>query len=534
MNYFAISALVNTISCLWLFLFIFFSPQKSKTNSTFYLFLLFVALWAGFQFLWLSASNTQTSLFFSRLSNVSALFISSLFLHFTLHLINEFSRAKKLIFFIHTINIILVPIGIFTDLLISGVYQNPTIQYYPIAGKLFPILVFEYFLMPSYALYRIYINIKKSKTDNRKLKMVFWGILIAFLGSLMNFPACYKIPIYPYGNIFIPALVVFISYGILRYQLMDIRIIIQKNLIYTILVILISLLYFLSIFIIEHYFQTTLGYKSFLVSLIFALVISLIFIPLRNAIQSFIEKALYKGNYLEIAQQNEQLRKEVAQTERLKSIAILASGIAHEIKNPLTPLKTFSEFLPNKLDDKEFLKKFSPIIAQEVARIDKLVHELLDFAKPSPVILKATNVHNIVNDTLEYLSNNFIKTNISIIKEYKIDNNLHLNLDANLFKQALLNIFLNAIDAMPNGGTLSISTQKNKELHYQIRIQDTGYGIDPKDIPHIFDPFFTKKDHGTGLGLSVTHEIIKNHNGRIFVESKKGLGTTFIIELPVI
>ena len=100
----------------------------------------------------------------------------------------------------------------------------------------------------------------------------------------------------------------------------------------------------------------------------------------------------------------------------------------------------------------------------------------------------------------------------------------------NQIKQALLNIFLNAIDAMPDGGTLKVDSYDNKK--FIIKISDTGCGIDPKDLPHIFDPFFTKKDHGTGLGLSITHEIIKNHNGRIFAESELGKGTTFKVELP--
>ena len=99
-------------------------------------------------------------------------------------------------------------------------------------------------------------------------------------------------------------------------------------------------------------------------------------------------------------------------------------------------------------------------------------------------------------------------------------------------KQAFLNIFLNAIDAMPDGGILTITSRTNQS-QFIINISDTGCGIHPKDLPHIFDPFFTKKDQGTGLGLSITHEIIKNHNGKIFVESVLGKGTTFRIELPI-
>ncbi len=238
---------------------------------------------------------------------------------------------------------------------------------------------------------------------------------------------------------------------------------------------------------------------------------------------------------MQIAEENELLRQEVTQSDRMKSIAILASGMAHEIKNPLTPIKTFSEQLPYRLDDKEFLLKFSKIINKEVDRIDGLVQDLLNFAKPSLPQLKETNIHQLISQTLDLLNNEIIRHKIKLITSIE-DSNILVNIDPKQIKQALLNIFLNAIDAMPNGGTLTINLlarmeTTNKSLN--IEISDTGCGIKFEDIPHIFDPFFSKKDHGTGLGLSITHEIIKNHNGRIFAESELEKGTTFRIELPL-
>ena len=106
-------------------------------------------------------------------------------------------------------------------------------------------------------------------------------------------------------------------------------------------------------------------------------------------------------------------------------------------------------------------------------------------------------------------------------------------IDPKQIKQALLNIFLNAIEAMPNSGTLTMDSRFRGNDKFIITISDTGGGINPKDLPHIFDPFFSKKDHGTGLGLSITHEIIQNHNGRILAESELGKGTAFKIELPL-
>jgi len=234
------------------------------------------------------------------------------------------------------------------------------------------------------------------------------------------------------------------------------------------------------------------------------------------------------------------IKQEVTQTAKLKIVATLASGIAHEIKNPLTAIKTFTEFLPQKLDDKQFLEKFSHLVGQEVERIDRLVHQLLEFAKPRPLTLICVNVDELVEDTLNLLSNRFLKQKINVEKEFFKEQDGTLYVDPNQFRQALLNIFLNAIEAMPNGGTLRVSAKFNNisnvsqnRSYFHVVIEDTGYGIDPQDLPHIFDPFFSKKDGGTGLGLSITHGIIKEHGGKIRAESQIGVGTKFIIELPL-
>ncbi len=322
---------------------------------------------------------------------------------------------------------------------------------------------------------------------------------------------------------------------------MDIHVALTRSFVYTILIFLISILYFSTTRIAEIYLNELTGYKSFIFSFLCASITALAFVPLQNILQKFIDRLFLKKSVEEIETENKLLKQEIIQTERLKSVAILASGMAHEIKNPLTLLKTFSEFLPNRLDDKEFLKKFSPMVANEINRIDELVHNLLDFAKPAPPALKATDIHQLLNHTLDLLSNDLIKHHIQCVRRYQVDGTC-LDIDPKQISQAVLNIVLNAIDAMPGGGTLTVATELpltpslvkrgNGGVEITIKIQDTGYGIKPEHLPHIFDPFFTQKDEGTGLGLSITHEIIRNHKGKIFVESQAGKGTTFIIELP--
>jgi len=322
-----------------------------------------------------------------------------------------------------------------------------------------------------------------------------------------------------------------ISYAILRHQALDIKIVIRKSLVYSTLIAFISISYLLIVFISEKMLQGFVGYQSFIMSATIAFLLGIIFIPLRNRIQHFVDKILFHGTHEEIIQENERLKQEIERTEKLKSVSILASGIAHEIKNPLTAIKTFAEYLPQKLDDKEFLNKFSRIVGQEVERIDELVHELLEFAKPSPLNLKEFDFYSLVNNTLDFLNSNFLKNNTTVIKNYDPNGELTITADLNRLRQALLNILLNAIDAMPIGGTLSVSIVTN-ETKIILSIEDTGTGIEKKDLRYIFDPFYTKRDHGVGLGLSITQRIIQDHGGKIFVESTVGKGTKFTIELP--
>ena len=409
--------------------------------------------------------------------------------------------------------------------------------YFPKAGKYHPYYLIYFFTLICIFLGTLILYIfKNNKSDFNKLnqsRYMLTAFLVLLIGGL-DYTASYGINYAPKGHYFGTIFIILIAFCIIKHELMDIKIVFRKGLVYSFLITSITLIYLISVIIFEKIFHEIFGYKNIIISILTATVIALIFVPLRNRIQYILDKIFFKGSNIEIAEQNEQLRREIVQSERLKSIAILASGMAHEIKNPLTVLKTFSEFLPRKMDDKEFLKKFQPMIAHEIDRIDALVHELLDFAKPAPLQIKPTPIHPLLDQTLEILSNDFLKHKINIHRDYGLQTQAILNLDPNQFKQALLNIFLNAVEAMPTGGAVTVTTRPSSDLQYAlIKIQDTGCGIRNEDITHIFDPFFTKKDHGTGLGLSITYEIVRGHQGKIFVESEECRGTAFVIELPL-
>ena len=225
------------------------------------------------------------------------------------------------------------------------------------------------------------------------------------------------------------------------------------------------------------------------------------------------------------------LREELQKTEKLKAVATLAAGMAHEIKNPLTSIKTFTEYLPKKHNDPVFVEKFNAVVGNEVDRINNIVKQLLEFSRPSELKLKKTDINSLLDETLSLLNNDLLKYNIKAKKDYS-DINI-VNADPSQIRQVFLNLLLNAIDSMKTGGTIHVATGQKDANEVFVSISDTGHGIPREDIGRIFDPFFTRKDEGTGLGLSVVHGIIKKHRGTIAVKSVPEKGTSFVVSLPI-
>ena len=230
-------------------------------------------------------------------------------------------------------------------------------------------------------------------------------------------------------------------------------------------------------------------------------------------------------------------------TDRLKSLETIAGGFAHEIRNPMTSIKTFIQLAPERKDDPEFIKEFSRIVLDDVYRIERLIEEILDYARYMEPKLTEEDTNDIVSSCLYFIEVKADSRGIKIEKDLAPDLP-RVMLDRQQIKQVFLNLFLNALDAMnEQGGFLRVRTRKlvrpGGKLWVQIETEDTGPGIQEANLEHIFDPFFTTKhesgEHeGTGLGLTIVHQIIQEHHGDIQVRSTVGTGTTFLVNLPAI
>jgi len=230
-------------------------------------------------------------------------------------------------------------------------------------------------------------------------------------------------------------------------------------------------------------------------------------------------------------------------TDRLKSLETIAGGFAHEIRNPLTSIKTFIQLAPERKDDADFIREFSKVVIDDVYRIERLIQEILDYARYMEPKLTDEDLNEIVSSCLYFVDVKAERLGIKIEKELASDLP-RVMLDRQQVKQVLLNLLLNAMDAMgERGGRLHVRTHKlmkpGGKIWAQIEIEDTGHGIPEGTLEHIFDPFFTTKhesgEHeGTGLGLTIVHQIIQEHRGEIQVKSTVDVGTTFFVNLPAL
>lgn len=243
-------------------------------------------------------------------------------------------------------------------------------------------------------------------------------------------------------------------------------------------------------------------------------------------------------------------------SEKLAALGTMAAGMAHEIKNPLVALRTFTQLLPMKWEDKEFRDKFASVIPPEIDKINKIAENLLKFGRPSKPEFKPINIEEVLDEVLDLVDNQIKKNNIRV--STKFVKTPKIKADPSQLSQAFLNIIMNAIQAMKDGGELIVKTDvghiiqlgkitntgfvpnpkaeikdpgKKTQMVF-VEITDSGPGISEENMKNMFDPFFTTKEAGTGMGLPITLRIIEDHNGSIKLRSQIGKGTSFIIMLP--
>jgi len=382
-NWFFISSLVLTLAELFLIM-ILFKYGKENFHKIWLLFNFSVFIWAigsTTSFFLNSFSYQKAALLSWKIGDCGVSFISVFLLHAIFLLTGKKNYPVLILAYIQAsfFSILLLT----TNLILGNHFESHFDVLIPFFGKYY---FLWYILWTAIVAYAHFCLITFYWNDQDKRKDIRLLIILTILGcssGAINFIYMYNPPFFKFANLGIVAYCLIFTYAVFRHKMFGLEIIFKRGLLYSILIAVLTGIYLLLIIISESLFRGIIGYKSFIISLLSAFIMAVLFNPMRNRIQAFVDKIFLGKSLQEIAEENKLLKQELEHSERLKAAGTLALGLAHEIKNPLTTIKTFSEYLPQKYLDHEFVKKFSILIPAEVERINHIIHRLLDFSKPT-------------------------------------------------------------------------------------------------------------------------------------------------------
>ncbi len=532
MHYFIVLT-TTAIVAFGLGLFVLGRNPTRPLNRLFCVLHVLIACWSFGEAMLSVSSNLSQAIFWSKFLHVGVIFIPTLFLHFAFVLLGISEHRKNIIGTAYGFSIL------FTSLLFNRQFlPDPVpkfqLRYAVQAGPLYYPFLTIWLLIVAYTLVEGFRACLRARGEEKnRLKYLFISMMIGFVGGAPNFLHAFNIQLYPLNPFSTYGVVIYsviLTYAVVKHRLMDINIVIRKGLLYSTLVAAITVTYLLVVLATERVFQQVMGYQSFVSTLLAAILIAIFFIPLKNHIQALLDRFFFHGTQEAMVEENQRLREELRQSEQLRAASLFAAGVAHEIKNPLTAIQTFTEHLPERYADPTFREKFCRIVTGEVEKIKGLVGNLMSFARSTPLQRRPTDLAVLLDQTLDVFNADCLKHGIRVERRYA-HQGAPLYADPAQLRQAVMNIVLNSLEAMERGGLLTVETASTPEATL-IRVIDTGRGIPPQEIPRVTEPFFSTKTQGTGLGLSIVQGIVANHGGRLLIASRPGEGTTVTIELP--
>ena len=551
MNLFGISSIGVVVTSLSMCVLLLMKGEKTKLNTIWIYYTSFAVFWGIVAINIARTTDYERAYLLWRIGYLTIIPVPALFLHFICTLL--MLHKKNLIRVTYFGCALVVLVDLFKPDLLLGELVFAFNQFYwtfkpgPVAH------VYTFICIIGVIFYAHYLLIRALKYSHNisRNKVIYCliGSIVGWLGVILCFLTNYLHSLYPYGQFLIIFYPPIFTYAVIKYKLMDVNIALQKSLVYSILVAVITSIYFIFVLGLSHLFQGFVGYQSFVVNISIVFLVALLFNPLRDWIQQVLDKKLFHGTLESLEREGQRLRQELFQAEKLAYVGQLASSVAHEIRNPLTAIETFINYLPEKYHEPDFRAKFQTLIPKEISRIKTVVNNLLDLARPGKLVKREMDVNALLDSTLELLANHFSIKKIAIKRQYESPE-MFLYADEGQLKQVFLNLFLNAVQAMEEGGEFTVSTgrwslvagkQSLVTSHQspapsdsiKITITDTGHGIPPEQLNKLFTPFQTTKRDGIGLGLVITKEIIEQHGGTITAQSQVEQGTTFIIQLPI-
>ena len=419
MNPYSQATFITAIATTSLGIFFLLRYHRNKLYRVFALYSFVIAWWAVLSSLHTMVPSTRLALLLARVMHIGVILIPIFFTKFVL-LMTDRSKKDKSWFhsacFIGTLFFFLLPSPFF----VNRVVPDPPLRQMMRGGTLYILLVLFFYIYTCRALYLLYVNFRESQTDQRrKLGYLFWSSMLGYGGGPLSFLYVYDIPhpiILSYSAYTVPIYVLITTYAIIKHHLLDINLVFKRSLIYSILVVSITLVYFIVVWLLERTFQIVIGYRSIPVTVFALLTIAVLFQPLKDRIQRFVDFRFFKGTLESLADEKQKLQEEIRRTDQLRIAGALAASLAHEIKNPLTSIKTFTRYLAERRTEEGFIEKFQEIVEKEVTRIEELVKDLLDFSKPKVPKFEKTDVNKILDQAFNLIARDLSTKKIRVVR----------------------------------------------------------------------------------------------------------------------
>ncbi|OGB87279.1 hypothetical protein A3H38_05530 [candidate division WOR-1 bacterium RIFCSPLOWO2_02_FULL_46_20] len=525
--------LITSLASLLLAAFVFLKGGKSAPSLTLGFLSLSIAGWCFGQFMGGIVSDKAQVLFWTRLGLIGAVFLPVLFVHFTA----AFLKKEHKLWLFYLIGCVFL-LADFTPLLVADVAPIVGIGYYPQPGLIYQYFTFYVFICFIYGFFLLFRAYRFAKGEQRnQLLYLILGALIGFSGGATTFFPVWGIDFPILSRYALPLYVLITIYAILKHKLLNISVIVREGLIYSVLTLFFTGFYVSAVLITNYFLSRFVSLNPALTIALVVFASVLIFQPLRDKVQRLIDQVFFRGEYQykktinDLSVENQNLFRSLLQADKLASLGTLSAGMAHEIKNPLASIKGLTQVLEENLNDPAFIKKYQEIVCRQIDRMNNLIEKLLHFGQPKGLSLSEFNINRVIEEVLNLIEDQCRKR--AIVVEKRLAKDFIIKGDAEQLSQVFMNLLLNAVQAMPEGGGLVVESRVANHESIVIEVTDNGQGIAADKLDNIFDPFYSTKDEGVGMGLAVAYRIVKEHGGEVKVESQVGKGTTFKIWLPI-
>ena len=525
--YFALSGLFIAITSIALGLFVFLKNKKAKVNQSFALFCVSVFVWSGFYILWPLAESKEGTLFWFRMLHVGSIFISITYFHFIVTWLGLYQKKKKAVFIGYCLAFFFL-LFVFSPLFIKDMVPKFSMRYWAEPGILYHFYLLMFFGFAIYSFYLLLVNYNKATGIKKKqIGFILAGIVIAYIGGSTNYLLWYDINVPPYGNILGAAFVISSAYAIVKYRLMNIKVILTE-----LLVVLIAFVLLVETFLSTSLYEVLFRATIFLIFCFFAYLL----------VKSVLNEVKRR---IELERLTWELKAAYGKLEKLdKAKSDFISIASHQLRTPLTAIKAYVSMILEgtygKMDRR--IKDKMHRVFQASDRLKNLVNDLLNVSRIEAgkieIELEKTNLEDIISDLVKELK---VKAeNKAIYLKFKKRKRKlpDILVDKKKIKEVIINLIDNAIKYTQKGGvTVKVQTHDSR---VRVIVSDTGIGIVPGEADSLFDSFTRGQTgvllntEGLGLGLYIAKRFIELQNGKIWAKSKgKGKGSTFYIELPV-